>query len=64
MQVAVEETTEVMPLLRHGALQLPCVRIESYNLELRDQSGFIGDVPTVFALPIAGLQTQHAARAA
>ena len=43
MQVAAEQTTEVMPLLCHGALQLPSVRLDSYNLEFKDQSGFIGD---------------------
>jgi predicted NBD/HSP70 family sugar kinase len=43
MQVAAEQTTEVMPLLRHGALQLPSVHLESYNLEFKDQAGFIGD---------------------
>ena len=42
-QTVPDPTTEVMPLLRHGAVQLPEVRIESYNLELKDQSGFIGD---------------------
>jgi hypothetical protein len=43
MQVAAEQTTEVMPLLCHGALQLPSVRLDCYNLEFKDQSGFIGD---------------------
>jgi len=43
MQVVAEQTTEVMPLLRHGALQLPSVGLETYNLELKDQSGFLGD---------------------
>jgi len=42
-QIVAEQTTEVMPLAQHGALQLPDVRIESYNLELKDQSGLIGD---------------------
>ena len=32
-----------MPLLRHGASQLPSVRLDSYNLELKDPSGFVGD---------------------
>lgn len=27
----------------HGAAELPCVRIESYNLEIKDGKGFIGD---------------------
>ncbi len=42
-QIVTEQTTDLMPLLRSGALQLPDVRVESYNLELRDQSGLIGD---------------------
>ena len=43
MQVVAEQTTEMMALLRHGALQLPSVQVDSYNLEFKDQSGFIGD---------------------
>src|SRR5437660_6234229 len=43
MQVPAEQTTELMPLLRHGALQLPSVRVDSYNVGLKDQSGFVGD---------------------
>lgn len=27
----------------HGADELPCVRVESYNLEIRDGKGYIGD---------------------
>ena len=30
-------------LVQHGALELPSVIIDSYNLELRDKEGFIGD---------------------
>ncbi|MBS0450998.1 MAG: ROK family protein [Proteobacteria bacterium] len=29
--------------IRHGAMLLPQVKIESYSLELRDQDGFVGD---------------------
>ncbi|MBV8752098.1 MAG: ROK family protein [Hyphomicrobiales bacterium] len=43
MQVVAEETTEITPLLRHGALQLPSLRLDAYNLELKDSSGFVGD---------------------
>ena len=43
MQAPIEQTTDTPPLLRHGALQLPSVRLESYNLEIKDQSGFVGD---------------------
>ncbi|TCU09663.1 ROK family protein [Rhizobium sullae] len=31
------------PLLNHGAADLPSVTVDCYNLELRDESGFIGD---------------------
>lgn len=31
------------PLVGHGALELPSVTVTSYNLELRDKDGFIGD---------------------
>jgi predicted NBD/HSP70 family sugar kinase len=27
----------------HGAMQLPAVTVESYNLEVRDEEGFVGD---------------------
>jgi predicted NBD/HSP70 family sugar kinase len=30
-------------ILPHGALQLPSVTIDSYNVELRDEEGFVGD---------------------
>src|SRR3954447_24229011 len=30
-------------LVQHGASQLPSVVVDSYNLELRDKEGFIGD---------------------
>jgi predicted NBD/HSP70 family sugar kinase len=43
MQAPVEQTTDAMPLLRHGAAQLPAVCLESYNLEIKDRSGFVGD---------------------
>ena len=35
---------ELMPSgMAHGAQQLPSVIVESYNVELRDQEGFVGD---------------------
>jgi hypothetical protein len=43
MQAVVEQTPEVTPLPRHGAASLPAVQVESYNLALKDASGFIGD---------------------
>ena len=36
-------TTPTNAIAPHGALELPLVTIDSYNLELRDQEGFIGD---------------------
>jgi predicted NBD/HSP70 family sugar kinase len=30
-------------IIPHGALQLPSVTIDSYNVELRDKEGFVGD---------------------
>ncbi|MFT4162961.1 ROK family protein [Shinella sp.] len=34
---------EYHPAIAHGATDLPAVRVRSYNLELRDRNGFIGD---------------------
>ena len=31
------------PLIGHGAKELPSVTVTSYNLELRDKNGFVGD---------------------
>lgn len=31
------------PLPRHGARLLPGVEVDSFNLELKDEQGFIGD---------------------
>src|SRR5690242_14467969 len=31
------------PLIGHGARRLPAVEVDSYNAELRDAEGFIGD---------------------
>ena len=39
-----EKTQEAAKVLvGHGAAELPAVRIDSYNVELRDSEGFIGD---------------------
>jgi predicted NBD/HSP70 family sugar kinase len=43
MQAPIEQTTDTTPLLRHGALQLPSVLLESYNLEIKEHGGFVGD---------------------
>ena len=34
------------PIVSHGALSLPSVEIRSYNLESRDEDGFVGDKAT------------------
>jgi predicted NBD/HSP70 family sugar kinase len=38
-----KETAPAPPALRHGARQLPRVEVVSYNLELKDRDGFVGD---------------------
>ena len=39
-----DKTREPAPVLAgHGAAELPAVRVDSYNVELRDAEGFIGD---------------------
>src|SRR5262245_39035556 len=35
--------TAVPTLGRHGASTLPAVEVDSYNLELKDDEGFLGD---------------------
>jgi predicted NBD/HSP70 family sugar kinase len=37
------KTSSKDALVQHGALELPSVIVDSYNLELRDKEGFIGD---------------------
>ena len=34
---------EVQSLLRHGSAQLPSVELDTYNLEIKDEEGFVGD---------------------
>lgn len=37
-------TAEDRPVLNaHGAMRLPSVEVDSYNLEIRDEDGFVGD---------------------
>ena len=36
-------TTAAATALAHGASRLPAVEVESYNLELKDDEGFVGD---------------------
>jgi predicted NBD/HSP70 family sugar kinase len=37
------ETTTLPSIAEHGASQLPSVELDSYNIELKDDEGFIGD---------------------
>lgn len=37
------QTKDAPSLLRHGAAQLPSVEIDTYNLEIKDEDGFVGD---------------------
>jgi hypothetical protein len=38
-----EETATTTGIARHGATRLPSVEIDSFNVELKDDDGFIGD---------------------
>lgn len=38
-----ETTTKDASLMRHGSAQLPSVIVDSYNLEIKDDEGFVGD---------------------
>src|SRR5689334_9368721 len=38
-----EDTLNTATLLRHGAARLPSVEVDSFNLELKDDEGFLGD---------------------
>jgi len=37
------EQTTLPPIARHGAARLPAVEVESYNVELKDDEGYVGD---------------------
>jgi len=37
------DTTILAPVVGHGVNRLPAVEVDSYNVELRDQDGFVGD---------------------
>ncbi|BBK43467.1 glucokinase [Allostella vacuolata] len=37
------DQTKAHPELRHGTANLPAVTVDSYNVELRDEEGFVGD---------------------
>lgn len=38
-----DESKTKSPLMTHGASRLPAVEVDSYNLELKDNGGFLGD---------------------
>src|ERR1700704_2374339 len=37
------ETTKTTGIAAHGAARLPSVEIDSFNIELKDEEGFLGD---------------------
>src|SRR4051794_1799624 len=37
------DVTANVSALRHGAAQLPAITVDTYNAELRDAEGFVGD---------------------
>ena len=37
------DTATLPPIAEHGATRLPSVDVDSYNIELKDDEGFIGD---------------------
>src|SRR5437762_14170738 len=37
------DTVTIPALGKHGATRLPAVEVDSYNLELKDDEGFLGD---------------------
>src|SRR5204863_8635306 len=38
-----EDIITTTGIARHGATRLPAVEVDSYNLELKDDEGFLGD---------------------
>src|SRR3954468_11748267 len=38
-----DQTTTLPTVAAHGATRLPSVDVDSYNIELKDDEGFIGD---------------------
>jgi predicted NBD/HSP70 family sugar kinase len=38
-----EQRPDVAPVAGHGAHQLPSVTVDSYNLEIKDEAGYVGD---------------------
>ena len=38
-----DDTATTTGIARHGATRLPSVEIDSFNVELKDEEGFLGD---------------------
>src|ERR1700693_4739703 len=38
-----EDTVTTTGIARHGATRLPSVEVDSFNIELKDDDGFLGD---------------------
>ena len=38
-----EDTLTTTGIARHGATRLPSVDVDSFNIELKDDDGFLGD---------------------
>src|SRR5919204_4152192 len=38
-----EQNTKVETVATHGATRLPLIQVDSYNVELKDDEGFLGD---------------------
>ena len=38
-----EDTLTTAGIGRHGATRLPSVDVDNYNIELKDEDGFLGD---------------------
>jgi hypothetical protein len=41
-----DDQTAIPPVAEHGAAVLPAVSVDSYNVEIKDSEGFIGDRAT------------------
>mgnify|MGYP006174302251 CR=1 FL=1 len=49
------DTVTTPALGEHGAARLPAVDVDSYNLELKDDEGFLGDRASSRAFTCSGL---------
>src|ERR1700712_519610 len=46
-----EDTVTTTGIARHGATRLPSVEVDSFNIELKDDDGFLGDRASKGAFP-------------